>query len=131
LGLDELFGEKTVLQQRDEHFQGMKPLSVQLGDFNRDGFQDLVIVIKKEERSVVRVLKSVACSARTCKQQDVEAGRRTFEHDSSWDALLNRLPQQIGGVSWIDVDEDVLFSYLMNISFSNQDNPQKHRAHWI
>ena len=118
LSLDALFGDKIELPSRDDFFQGVKPLAIQLGDYNRDGFQDLALVVRRQQRLAVRVLKSIPCSTSNCKQQDVNEGRRTFEHDSSWDALLDQIPEQIGGVSWIDVDEDV---YTYQVVFKSDE----------
>ncbi|CEH13719.1 Predicted membrane protein [Ceraceosorus bombacis] len=86
------------------------PLALSIGDFNKDGFPDLVIVTlpdhNRPDHTRVRLLKNVACSSGKsgCPPEGWEASR-TFEVVTIGAEVLETL-DDVRSATFLDIDED-------------------------
>ena len=89
------------------------PIPLRVGDFNNDGYPDLLVAT---DRSGVRLLKSVPCTAEMCGAKAVAERRRGFEDvtfgTESVRGLMGRGVVGLGG-AFMDLDEDVSLWLLM------------------
>ena len=93
----------------DPSFRGNLPNPVRIGDFNKDGYPDLLVISSASSsahQGYVSLLESIECSKKTCTQATTAAGRRTFTKlDGTRADALNSI-NDAKAASWIDIDED-------------------------
>ena len=93
----------------DPSFRGILPNPIRIGDFNKDGYPDLLVVSSASSsahQGSVSLLQSVECSKRTCSKAAYEAGRRTFEKvDGRKAEALNKF-NDVKSAHFVDIDED-------------------------
>ena len=87
------------------HFTGALPFAIKLGDYNRDGFPDLLLTVIKGTDTTIRVLTSMPCDSNTC-GKSLES-RRTFVSDQGWASKLSQVPGEPLSAIWLDLDDDV------------------------
>ncbi|CAJ0889903.1 12870_t:CDS:10 [Entrophospora sp. SA101] len=63
---------------KDRSFNGILPVPIRIGDYNLDGFPDLLVISEKNSESLVSLLQSTACTLELCDPLAVKAQRRTF-----------------------------------------------------
>lgn len=93
----------------DSSFRGTLPNPLRVGDYNKDGYPDLLVISSASSsahQGSVALLQSVPCTKKTCSQAQTEAGRRTFaavQGDRA--AALNDIIDA-KSATWLDIDED-------------------------
>ncbi|EGG09668.1 uncharacterized protein MELLADRAFT_95111 [Melampsora larici-populina 98AG31] len=111
LPIDQLFPEFTLVTKiSSDDFLGTSPVSIQTGDFDLDGFPDLLIMITQHgpdsSRSATpQLLRSIPCSLTTCTSAEVSSSRRTFEAMVDHMNPLTSI-QDAKSVFFMDIDED-------------------------
>ncbi|KAJ1658607.1 hypothetical protein IWQ61_002183 [Dispira simplex] len=111
-------GETPIL--RDPKFRGPHPVSLQLGDFNFDGFPDVLLSTTTDQgSSAVRLLESSPCNEVVCSHAATVANRRllTAVHEGVQD-LETKKPLVLG--TFFDLDDDGTLDVMM-ITASDQD----------
>ena len=62
----------------DISFSNGLNLPLRLGDYNNDGYPDIILVTKKNGNRFIRILQSEECDG-SCSGYATEANRRTFK----------------------------------------------------
>ncbi|KAG0035603.1 hypothetical protein BGZ81_005581 [Podila clonocystis] len=102
-------GQQLVLN--DPGFKGSLPVSVHVGDYNLDGYPDLLVVSGTPNNirgpSSATLLQSVLCSANddNCFPSAIAAKRRTFVKVTEGADPLNNA-QNVKAAAFFDIDED-------------------------
>lgn len=100
----------------DPGFKGKLPVSVHVGDYNLDGYPDLLVVSgtpgDNRRPSSATLFQSVLCSDDTCVPSAVTKKRRSFVKVTDGAEALN-LAQDVRAAAFLDLDEDV----SLNINF--------------
>jgi len=91
---------------QDKSFQGNLPIGIKIGDYNQDGFPDLLVLSSSSSSAssgTVSLLQSLPCTAKVdgCGQN----GRRRFERVIKGADSLNKIKDARQG-SFLDIDED-------------------------
>lgn len=113
--LDEVLPDNQRLLLVDPGFKGVLPVSVHVGDYNLDGYPDLLIVSgtpgNNNRASSATLLQSVLCrSDNGCALTAVDAKRRSFIKVTEGANELNSL-QDVRAAAFLDLDEDVRFRF--------------------
>ncbi|KAI9355106.1 hypothetical protein DFJ73DRAFT_826194 [Zopfochytrium polystomum] len=82
------------------------PLPIRIGDFNNDGFPDLLVITTSASGSHLRLLQSIPCGKTVCTVRDLFRGRRAFTPVMSGTEDLNKESGKIIRAAFFDVDED-------------------------
>lgn len=94
----------------DPGFKGKLPVSVHVGDYNLDGYPDLLVVSgtpgNNGRPSSATLLQSVLCT--DCLPSAVTNKRRSFVKVTDGADALN-LAQDVRAAAFLDLDEDVSF----------------------
>jgi integrin alpha FG-GAP repeat containing protein 1 len=93
----------------DSKFRGIMPVSIQVGDYNLDGYPDLLVVSKSRSGTHVSLLQSVPCTLGNCPRPAVQAQRRFFVKVENGADDLNKL-NRATSAAFFDFDEDVCWS---------------------
>ncbi|KAG0143907.1 hypothetical protein CROQUDRAFT_660602 [Cronartium quercuum f. sp. fusiforme G11] len=99
----------TSLSAKD--FIGTSPVSIQTGDFDLDGFPDLLLLITPHgsdsgSSATPRLLKSLACTISSCTEQEIKDHRRRFiASDEKLVKSLNSITDAKSAF-FMDIDED-------------------------
>lgn len=107
--VDSLFpGQNLVTRHSSSHFSGQAPLALQVGDYNLDGFPDLLFLTSPRSflptsQSTPRLLESRPCDLASCGATEVAAKRRAFR------------PVQSGGGA-LEVIKDARSAFFMDIA---------------
>ncbi|KAJ1675725.1 hypothetical protein EV182_000713 [Spiromyces aspiralis] len=119
--LDQLFKDE-VFYASDDNLEGSIPNRVHLGDYNLDGYPDMLLVTQGSSKSSqsgnthIRLLESVPCGS-GCSAAATNAGRRTFVLVTDGLDVLSNINEPTG-VAFFDIDEDgkldVLITSLNN-----------------
>jgi integrin alpha FG-GAP repeat containing protein 1 len=110
--LDKVLPEGQRLLMMDSDFKGKLPVSVHVGDYNLDGYPDLLVVSgtpgNNGRPSSATLFQSVLC-ADTCMPSAVTKKRRSFVKVTDGADALN-LAQDVRAAAFLDLDEDVSLS---------------------
>ncbi|CAG8573509.1 7226_t:CDS:10 [Diversispora eburnea] len=79
-------GEKILTLDTD--FKGTLPVPIRIGDYNLDGYPDILVVTYSSSSSHVTLLESFLCTTSYCDQAAVTAKRRTFKQVSDGASAL-------------------------------------------
>lgn len=91
-------------------FKGVHPTSPQIGDFNIDGYPDLLILTSHSLGvRKVSLLESIPCG-KECSAGLRKRGRRSFKKVTVGAEVLEKL-RDVESCSWFDLDDDVGFTY--------------------
>lgn len=96
----------------DTAFKGTLPVTVHVGDYNLDGYPDLLVVSgtpgNNQKPSSATLLQSVLCTSNGdgCMPSAVTARRRTFVKVTEGAGPLNSV-QDVRAAAFLDLDEDV------------------------
>lgn len=93
----------------DKAFRGSLPNPIRIGDYNKDGYPDLLVVTSAStsaQQGVVSLLESVPCTTKECSKAVTSASRRSFSRvDGPTAEALNKITDAKSAM-WIDLDED-------------------------
>jgi integrin alpha FG-GAP repeat containing protein 1 len=98
----------------DPDFRGTLPVQLKIGDYNEDGYPDLLVIASATHRPTrgrPSVLQSVPCDNHSCTKGQVGQERRTFEKLEGGAGPLDAI-EDAKEASWIDIDEDVSLQLL-------------------
>lgn len=107
--LNSILPDRQHLIMNDKSFQGSLPIPVRIGDYNQDGYPDLLVLSSaygSAESGTVSLLQNKPCEDRYpgCGKD----GRRRFETVKKGAEALERI-KDARGASFLDIDEDVRF----------------------
>ncbi|GAA6063243.1 hypothetical protein JCM10212_000345 [Sporobolomyces blumeae] len=99
-----------TLSTRSTSFQGALPTPPQIGDYNIDGYPDLLIVStpprSHTSTKLASLLQSVPCTVeRGCTDEQVKRKRRTFKVVDEGVEELSKF-KDVESVAWFDMDDD-------------------------
>ncbi|KAG1456295.1 hypothetical protein G6F56_006860 [Rhizopus delemar] len=97
---DNLNSEETILMM-DDNFRGNLPISVHTGDYNMDGYPDLLVTTNKR----VVLLQSILCTEELCTSEAVQAEKRSFSLVTTGVEALESVPKP-RQAAFFDIDED-------------------------
>ncbi|GAA5911051.1 hypothetical protein JCM6882_006862 [Rhodosporidiobolus microsporus] len=88
-------------------FRGSFPTPPQIGDYNIDGYPDLLILSTPPTGTarVATLLQSRSCEKGSCTAMEVEKGRRAFRVVTEGADALGKI-RDVESVSWVDMDDD-------------------------
>ncbi|EIE92252.1 hypothetical protein RO3G_17059 [Rhizopus delemar RA 99-880] len=103
-------------EENYSHFRGNLPVALHTGDYNMDGYPDLLVTTTQR----VVLLQSVLCNQKLCTKEAIEAEKRSFSIVTTGaDALENvSNPRQ---AAFFDIDEDGSLDILVLQSTSTSD----------
>ncbi|SAM07750.1 hypothetical protein [Absidia glauca] len=100
--LDQYLDRDETVLTLDRSFPGTMPVPLHAGDYNLDGYPDLLVTTTKK----VMLLQSVWCSTQgQCSNQAIKSSKRTFSLIRSGAESLTRLPNP-RHATFFDIDED-------------------------
>ncbi|CAH7682403.1 hypothetical protein PPACK8108_LOCUS15314 [Phakopsora pachyrhizi] len=111
LPIKNLFPDFTIMTELSPtDFRGRSPISLQAGDYNMDGFPDLLVIIepigsRRGSHGAPRLLESVQCDEKHCTESQTSAKRRTFVPLSQGAEILNSI-NDAKGAFFMDIGED-------------------------
>ncbi|GAA5822622.1 hypothetical protein JCM11251_004321 [Rhodosporidiobolus azoricus] len=88
-------------------FRGSFPTPPQIGDYNIDGYPDLLILTTPPTGTarVATILQSRPCEKGSCTTAEAEKGRRAFRVLTEGADALGKI-RDVESVSWVDMDDD-------------------------
>lgn len=104
----DLLDDGETLITTSDAFRGVLPTPPQIGDYNVDGYPDLLVLAAGGwGKRRVRVLESVPCSSHTkeCTRAHRERSRRAFTRVTKGVAPLDEV-EDAESATWVDVDDD-------------------------
>lgn len=111
LPISKLFPDYTLVTTISSNdFLGTSPVSIQTGDFDLDGFPDLLVMITQHgpdsgSSATPQLLRSTPCTLTTCTPAEVADSRRTFEAAVDHMKPLTSITDA-KSVFFMDIDED-------------------------
>ncbi|GAA5896345.1 hypothetical protein JCM8208_001852 [Rhodotorula glutinis] len=93
-------------------YRGEYPIAPQVGDYNIDGYPDLLVVATKGRDRRAHILQSRPCEAGSCTEAEVASKRRAFRVVSEGAEALDKITD-VESASWFDVDDDGLLDILV------------------
>lgn len=98
----------TRLSTKD--FIGPSPVPIQTGDYNLDGYPDLLLMVSSQEsrggtNGRPQLLQSFPCTKALCTAQETENHRRAFQPLSLGSEILTSI-EDAKGVFFMDINED-------------------------
>ncbi len=122
--VSEVLGEGWSLLMSDNSVVPARPISLAVGDFNKDGYPDLLIVAINEarEQSEAFLLQNVPCSGDNCHG---DPSARTFIKTPGSQSL--QVANNVVGASFIDLDEDG----TLDIMLQSLERSGRHRTHFV
>ncbi|KAL7335883.1 hypothetical protein PS15p_201296 [Mucor circinelloides] len=99
--IDVYLDDNEFILMEDTHFRGQLPVPVHTGDYNLDGYPDLLVTTNQR----VLLLESILCDTLLCSSSAQSASRRTFSIVTTGADILNKMsnPTQ---AAFFDIDED-------------------------
>lgn len=100
--IDVYLGDNEHVLTEDPNFRGHLPVPVHIGDYNLDGYPDLLVTTNQR----VLLLQSILCNSSLCASSAQLASKRTFAVVTTGADILNKMssPTQ---AAFFDIDEDV------------------------
>ncbi|GAA5911057.1 FG-GAP repeat domain-containing protein [Sporobolomyces salmoneus] len=92
-------------------FRGFLPTPPQIGDYNIDGYPDLLLLVSPQAHSSqrrVKLLQSRPCSPGKCTEAQIRTSRRRYEvveGDAKGVEEMEKFTD-VESVSWVDLDDD-------------------------
>ena len=111
-------------------YRGEYPIAPQVGDYNIDGYPDLLVVATWGHDRRAYILQSRPCETGACTDAEVASKRRAFRVVSEGAEALTKITD-VESVSWFDVDDDVRPfspSLLPSSCRTSADAPHEMRA---
>ena len=113
--LGDLVSFAPIFVLEDVSFRGKLPNPVRVGDYNQDGYPDVLIVSADRigaSQGRVTLLESRPCDRLSCSPEEVAAGRRAFRAVVTGADALSMITDA-RSASFIDIDEEVRRSELL------------------
>jgi integrin alpha FG-GAP repeat containing protein 1 len=100
--IDTFLDDNEYILTEDSNFRGQLPVPVHTGDYNLDGYPDLLVTTNRR----VLLLESTLCDTSLCSSSAQSANKRTFTVVTTGADILNKMsnPTQ---AAFFDIDEDV------------------------
>ncbi|KAM0792309.1 hypothetical protein ACM66B_004996 [Microbotryomycetes sp. NB124-2] len=96
-------------------FRGHFPTPPSIGDYNIDGYPDLLLVTSSNTRREAQLLQSRPCDSASCTKAEIALKRRAFRVVKDGAEALFKL-QDVESAHWIDVDDDGSLDILIQRS---------------
>lgn len=100
--MDIFLDDKEYIVTNDISFRGKLPVPIHTGDYNLDGYPDLLVTTSER----VILLQSILCDTKLCTSSAVGADRRSFAMVTTGTDILNKIPNP-SQAAFFDIDEDV------------------------
>ncbi|KAG2182189.1 hypothetical protein INT43_007116 [Umbelopsis isabellina] len=100
-------GEYIVMD--DSSFKGSSPVPIRLGDYNLDGYPDLLFVTNRR----ALLMESVLCNNKLCTQSDADNYRRSFRLVSQGSEALSKDISNPRQAAFFDIAEDGTLDILV------------------
>lgn len=100
--IDTSLDDNEYILTEDSNFRGQLPVPIHTGDYNLDGYPDLLVTTNRR----VLLLESILCDTSLCSSNAQSASKRTFAVVTTGADILNKMsnPTQ---AAFFDIDEDV------------------------
>lgn len=92
-------------------FRGEYPTPPSIGDYNIDGYPDLLLLTSTGSQRRVSILQSRPCDATSCTKEEVKSARRAFRVVKEGAEVLSKI-HDAESAHWVDVDDDVSVAAL-------------------
>ncbi|KAI9015217.1 hypothetical protein BC832DRAFT_196876 [Gaertneriomyces semiglobifer] len=109
ISLQSLTSTKETFNLKSSHFKGIAPNPLRLGDYNNDGYMDILAITT----AGVRLLRSIPCDDNLCSGAAADAGRRGFELVTKGAESLTVDPGNNMFAGFLDLDEDGTLDILV------------------
>ncbi|GAA6006356.1 hypothetical protein JCM10207_000615 [Rhodosporidiobolus poonsookiae] len=96
-------------------FRGHLPTPPQIGDYNIDGYPDLLVLTSAGSAKTATVLQSRPCEKGSCTDGETKRARRAFRVLSEGAEALAKL-RDVESASWVDMDDDGSLDILIQRS---------------
>ena len=100
----------------DSSFRGQLPNPIRIGDYNKDGYPDLLLVTSQSpsaHQGYISLMESSECSKKACSKVTYDATRRSFlKLDDNRAKALNDIKDAKSAL-WLDIDEDGTLDILV------------------
>lgn len=87
-------------------FKGSLPVAPSIGDYNIDGYPDLLLLTSSGSSRNVNLFESRPCAATSCTAGEVAKGRRAFQRVVLGAEVLSTI-NDVETAHWLDIDDDV------------------------
>ncbi|CEQ39850.1 SPOSA6832_01410, partial [Sporobolomyces salmonicolor] len=112
--LSALFPSQTLVTSSTS-FRGAFPTAPQIGDYNIDGYPDLLLLTQKGSSKTVNLLQSRPCEKVSCSEEEIKKGRRGFRVVEEGATDLANI-KDAESAHWVDVDDDGSLDILVQRS---------------
>jgi integrin alpha FG-GAP repeat containing protein 1 len=112
------------LRRYDDTFRGVLPIPLRIGDFNNDGYPDLLVVTHlkgNNDKTSLQLLESKPCDA-TCSKEAIQTQKRTFSVVSGATGPFKEFPHPVGA-SFVDIGENGVLDLFV---FTRESNGRMH-----
>ncbi|BGP13717.1 hypothetical protein JCM10213_007105 [Rhodosporidiobolus nylandii] len=86
-------------------FRGSFPTPPQIGDYNIDGYPDLLLLTSSGSAKHANLLQSRPCEKGSCSEGEIARARRTFRVVTEGAEALTKI-RDVESASWVDMDDD-------------------------
>ncbi|KAI9027529.1 hypothetical protein CLU79DRAFT_881311 [Phycomyces nitens] len=99
--IDAELDEDEYIQMEDALFRGKLPVAIHPGDYNLDGYPDLLVTTNK--RAIL--LESIICTTELCSKKAASASKRSFSIVKTGNSALSDITRPSQAV-FFDIDEN-------------------------
>ncbi|KAM0754773.1 hypothetical protein T439DRAFT_309573 [Meredithblackwellia eburnea MCA 4105] len=99
-------------------FRGVLPTPPAIGDYNIDGYPDILLLTSQNGDRVASLLDSRPCDKTSCTPGEVSKGRRAFRVRTDGSEALTKI-KDVESVHWMDMDDDGSLDILVQRSGSS------------
>ncbi|GAA6047594.1 hypothetical protein JCM3770_001581 [Rhodotorula araucariae] len=93
-------------------YRGAYPVAPQIGDYNIDGYPDLLIVAQRGRDRQAHVLQSRPCDKGTCSNEEIQLRRRAFKVVKDGAEAVGKI-KDVESASWFDIADDGTLDILV------------------
>lgn len=107
--LEDILPSRPYIVTEDSSFAGQLPLALKLGDYNKDGYPDILLIASDSsgaDQGSPVMLESVSCTKKRCGLQADQSSRRAFAPVGVRPNVLDDI-DDAKVVSFVDIDEQV------------------------